>query len=86
MHGHEAMPTREVCEGGWAFRMPLLVDVVGHAEVVDLLASQFPDVNFIIPHLGSFGDDWRAHQQVIDQLVRYPNVYTDTSACDASTT
>ena len=80
LHGFEAMPTREVCEVARAFRMPLLADVVGHAEVVDLLASQFPDVNFIIPHLGSFSDDWRAHQQVIDQLVRYPNVYTDTSA------
>jgi predicted TIM-barrel fold metal-dependent hydrolase len=78
-HGFEAMPTRELCEAARAFRMPLLADVVGRAEVVDLLASQFPDVNFIIPHLGSFADDWRAHQRVIDQLVRYPNVYTDTS-------
>jgi uncharacterized protein len=79
-HGFEAMPTRELCEAARAFRMPLLVDVVGHAEVVDLLAEQFPDVNFIIPHLGSFADDWRAHQRVIDQLVRFPNVYADTSA------
>jgi uncharacterized protein len=78
-HGFEAMPTRELCEAARAFHMPLLADVVGRAEVVDLLASQFPDVNFIIPHLGSFADDWRAHQRVIDQLVRYPNVYTDTS-------
>jgi predicted TIM-barrel fold metal-dependent hydrolase len=78
-HGFEAMPTRELCEAARAFRMPLLADVVGRAEVVDLLASQFPDVNFIIPHLGSFADDWRAHQRVIDQLVRCPNVYTDTS-------
>lgn len=78
-HGFEAMPTRELCEAARAFRMPLLADVAGRAEVVDLLASQFPDVNFIIPHLGSFADDWRAHQRVIDQLVRYPNVYTDTS-------
>lgn len=78
-HGFEAMPTRELCEAARAFGMPLLADVVGRAEVVDLLASQFPDVNFIIPHLGSFADDWRAHQRVIDQLVRYPNVYTDTS-------
>jgi predicted TIM-barrel fold metal-dependent hydrolase len=78
-HGFEAMPTRELCEAARAFHMPLLADVVGRAEVVDLLAPQFPDVNFIIPHLGSFADDWRAHQRVIDQLVRYPNVYTDTS-------
>jgi predicted TIM-barrel fold metal-dependent hydrolase len=79
-HGFEAMPTRELCEAARAFRMPLLIDVVGRAEVVDMLAPQFPDVHFIIPHLGSFADDWRAHQRVIDQLVRYPNVYADTSA------
>jgi uncharacterized protein len=80
VHGFEAMPTRELCEAASAFRMPVLVDVVGRAEVVDLLAPQFPDVDFIIPHLGSFADDWRAHQQLIDQLVRYSNVYADTSA------
>jgi predicted TIM-barrel fold metal-dependent hydrolase len=78
-HGFEAMPTRELCEAARAFRMPLLTDVVGRAEVIDMLAPQFPDVNFIIPHLGSFADDWRAHQRVIDQLVRYPNVHADTS-------
>ena len=80
LHGFEAMPTREVCEAARAFRVPLLADVVGRAEVVDMLAPQYPDVAFIIPHLGSFADDWRAHQRVIDQLVRFPNVYTDTSA------
>jgi predicted TIM-barrel fold metal-dependent hydrolase len=79
LHGHDAMPTREVCEVARAFRLPVLADVVGQAFVVDMLAPQYPDVNFIIPHLGSFADDWRAHQQLIDQLVRYPNVYTDTS-------
>ncbi len=80
LHGYEAMPTREVCEAARAFGLPLLADVVGRAEVVDMLAPQYPDVVFIIPHLGSFADDWRAHQRVIDQLVRYPNVYADTSA------
>jgi len=44
-----------------------------------MMASQYPDVSFIIPHLGSFNDDWRAQQQVVDQLVRWPNVYADTS-------
>ncbi len=80
LHGYQAMPTREVCEVARAFSLPLLADVVGRAEVVDMLAPQYPDVTFIIPHLGSFADDWRAHQRVIDQLVRYPNVYADTSA------
>jgi predicted TIM-barrel fold metal-dependent hydrolase len=79
VHGHEAMPTREVCEAARGFHTPMIVDVAGRASVVEMLAPQFPDVNFVIPHLGSFADDWRAHQQVIDQLVRYPNIYADTS-------
>lgn len=79
IHGSEAMPTREVCETARILRIPILVDVVGKAHVVDMLASQYPQVNFIIPHLGSFSDDWRAQQQVVDQLVRYPNVYADSS-------
>jgi len=80
VHGFDAMPTREVCEAARAFRVPMLVDVVSRPEVVDMLAPQYPDVNFIIPHLGSFTDDWKAHQQVIYQIARYPNVYADTSA------
>jgi predicted TIM-barrel fold metal-dependent hydrolase len=79
VHGADALPTREVCEAARAFRMPILVDVLGKAHVVEMLAPQYPDVNFIVPHLGSFADDWRAQQQVVDQLVRYPNVYTDTA-------
>jgi uncharacterized protein len=79
VHGYDALPNREVCETVRALRIPLLVDVVGRAYLVELLAPQYPDVNFIIPHLGSFIDDWRAQQQVVDQLVRYPNVYADTA-------
>jgi uncharacterized protein len=79
IHGHDAMPTREVCDAARAFRLPMLVDVVGQASVVEMLAPEYPDVNFIVPHLGSFRDDWRAQQQVVDQLVRCPNVFADTS-------
>jgi predicted TIM-barrel fold metal-dependent hydrolase len=79
VHGRDAMPTREVCEVARAFRLPLLVDVIGQAHVVDMIASQYKDVNLIIPHLGSFSGDWRAHQQVVDQMTRYPNVFADTS-------
>src|SRR6266516_3579545 len=68
VHGYDAMPNREVCEAARAFRVPLLVDVVGKAEVIELLASQYPDVNFIIPHFGSFKDDWQAQQRLVDQL------------------
>ena len=73
------MPTREVCDAARAFRVPLLVDVAGQASVVEMVAPAYLDVNFIIPHVGSFSDDWRAQQQVVDQLVRFKNIYADTS-------
>jgi uncharacterized protein len=79
IHGHEAMPTREVCETAKTLHLPLLLDVASRPEVVDMLAPQYPDVNFIIAHLGSNTDDFRAHQQVVYQLSRYPNVFADTS-------
>lgn len=68
VHGVDAMPTREVCEAARAFHLPLLVAVIGRAYVVDLLAPEYPDLNFVIAHLGSFADDWRAQQRVVDQL------------------
>lgn len=79
VHRHDARITREVCEVARAFRLPVLYDVMGEVAVVELLAREYPDVRFVIPHLGSFADDWRAQQALIDHLVRHPNVYTDTS-------
>jgi predicted TIM-barrel fold metal-dependent hydrolase len=52
---------------------------MGAVSVCELLAEEYPDVNFIIPHLGSFADDWRAQVGLIDHLVRHPNIYTDTA-------
>ena len=79
VHRHDARITREICEVARAWRLPVLYDVMGEVPVVELLATEYPEVNFIIPHLGSFADDWRAQLALIDPLVRYPNVYTDTS-------
>jgi predicted TIM-barrel fold metal-dependent hydrolase len=79
VHGHDALPTRELCEVARKFRLPVLADITGHAHVIDMFAPEYPDVDFIIPHFGSFADDWRAQQQVVDKIVRYPNVYADTS-------
>ena len=78
-HRYDARLSREICDVARAFRLPVLYDVVGEISVVELLGEQYPDVNFIIPHLGSFSDDWRAQVGLIDQLVRFPNIYTDTS-------
>lgn len=46
---------------------------------MELVATGYPEVAFIIPHMGSFSDDWRAQHSLIDYLVRHPNIYTDTS-------
>jgi predicted TIM-barrel fold metal-dependent hydrolase len=80
VHGLEAPPTREVCEAARAFGLPVLIDVGNRPHQVEMFAPEYRDVNFIILHLGSFAGDWRAHQTVVDQLVRHPNVYADTSS------
>ncbi len=79
VHRYDAPITREICEVARAARLPILYDVMGAVAQVELLATEYPDVNFIIPHLGSFADDWRAQVALIDHLERHPNVYTDTS-------
>ena len=79
VHLHDGRITREVCEVARAFRLPVLYDVMGEVTVVGLLAEEYPDVCFIIPHLGSFADDWRPQQALIDYLARYANIYADTS-------
>ncbi|MCC5635167.1 amidohydrolase family protein [Nostoc sp. CHAB 5844] len=78
-HRMDGPASRELCEVAGIFQLPILYDPVGETDLIELLASEYPHVNFIIPHLGSFADDWRAHVRVIDQIARYPNVYTDTS-------
>jgi hypothetical protein len=79
IHRHDARITREACDAAKAFRLPVMYDVMGETSVVELLATEYKDVAFIIPHLGSFADDWRAQAALIDPLVRFPNIFTDTS-------
>jgi predicted TIM-barrel fold metal-dependent hydrolase len=79
VHRHDARITREVCEVARAFRLPVPYDVMGEVSTCELLATEYADVNFIIPHLGSFADDWRAQLGLIDHLARHPNIYTDTA-------
>jgi uncharacterized protein len=79
VHRHDARITREVCEAARSFSLPVLYDVTGEVSVCELLAEEYPGVSFIIPHLGSFADDWRAQLALIDHLARHPNIYTDTA-------
>lgn len=79
VHRHDARITREICDTARAYRLPVLYDVMGEVSVCELLATEYPDVAFIIPHLGSFADDWKAQQAFIDPLSRHANIFTDTS-------
>lgn len=79
VHRHDARITREICEAAQAFGIPVLYDVMGEVETVELLAGEYPDVDFVIPHLGSFADEWRAQVAMIGMLLRHANVHTDTS-------
>lgn len=78
-HRHDARLTREVCEVAAEFQLPVLYDVMGEISAVELLATEYPKVNFIIPHLGSFADDWKSQIHFLPMLERHPNVYTDSS-------
>lgn len=78
-HRHDGNITREICEAARSFSLPVIYDVMDELPVIELLSSEYPDVNFIIPHMGSFRDDWRTQTAIIDQTARHPNIHTDTS-------
>jgi uncharacterized protein len=79
LHRYDARISPEVCEVARAFSLPVLYDVMGEVSVCELLSTEYPDVNFVIPHLGSFADDWRAQVAFIDHLARHANIHTDTA-------
>jgi len=79
LHRHDAPISREICEAARRWSLPVLYDVTGDVSVCDLLAQEYPDVAFIIPHLGSFADDWKAQSALIPHLERHPNIFTDTA-------
>jgi hypothetical protein len=79
VHRHDARLSREVCETARALGLPVLYDPMGEIETVELAAAEYPEVVFIIPHLSSFADDWKAQRAFLDVLERRPNVHTDTS-------
>lgn len=78
-HRYDARISREICNTARHFRIPVLYDTMGEISTIDLIAAEYPDVNFIIPHLGSFADDWKAQLAFLSPLERYRNIYTDTS-------
>lgn len=79
VHRHDARINREVCDAARRFRLPVLYDLMGEVTTAELLAEEYPDLDFVIPHLGSFADDWSAQLTFCGLLAERPNVFTDTS-------
>lgn len=80
VHRYDARISREICEAAKKFHIPVLYDPMGELAPVELVAREYPQVNFIIPHLSSFADDWKSQTGFISILEKYPNIFTDTSA------
>lgn len=79
VHAHDGRITREVAEVARREGVPVLYDPRGDTASVEMVARSYPDVAWIVPHLSSFADDWKAQCAFVDQLCRLPNVFTDTS-------
>ncbi len=79
VHASDGRITREVAEVARRSGLLVLYDPVGDLASVELVAREYPDVAWVIPHLSSFADDWKAQVAFVDQLCRLPNVFTDTS-------
>jgi predicted TIM-barrel fold metal-dependent hydrolase len=79
VHWSDGRVTREIAETARARRLPVLYDPRGDTAIVETVARAYPDVAWIVPHLSSFGDDWKAQVAFVDQLARLPNLFTDTS-------
>jgi uncharacterized protein len=62
-----------------AYNLPVLYDIENELATVDWLAIHYPGVNFIIPHLGSFGESWRAQTALLERLESYPNIHVDSA-------
>jgi predicted TIM-barrel fold metal-dependent hydrolase len=78
-HRLDARISREICDTARRFGLPVLYDPMGEVTTAELLAEEYPDVDFVIPHLGSFADDWSAQHAFCGLLADRPNLYADTS-------
>jgi len=79
VHWKDGRVTREVAEVARSRCLPVLYDPGGDLATVEMAVRAYPDVAWVVPHLSSFGDEWKAQVAFVDQLTRHPNLHTDTS-------
>ncbi len=74
------LPTREVLDTVAELKIPVLYHPEKVANV-NMIAAEYPQVSFIVAHLGNFASrDWAEHLAAIDAAKRYSNVYLETSS------
>ena len=74
------LPSREVLDVVAELGVPILFHP-SRVSDFHMIASEYPQINFIMAHLGSFASqDWTEHLQAIEVARRYPNVYLETSS------
>ncbi|TQC47382.1 amidohydrolase [Rhodococcus sp. WS4] len=79
VHWSDGAITQEIAEVARRHRLPILYDPRGDISTVRKATEAYPDVAWIVPHLSSFADDWKAQTAFIDELTRTPNLFTDTA-------
>lgn len=79
VHWRDGPMSDEVARAARARALPVVHDPGGDVDQVGYFAARYPDVVWVVPHLSSFADDWRAQVRFVDLLTRRPNVLTDTS-------
>ncbi|MGI5216522.1 amidohydrolase family protein [Nocardia sp. CA-290969] len=79
VHWSDGVITSEIAEAARRHGVPVLYDPRGDIPVVRRMTCSYPDVAWIVPHLSSFADDWKAQAAFVDELSRTPNLFTDTS-------
>jgi predicted TIM-barrel fold metal-dependent hydrolase len=77
-------PTRELLDAAQELGIPVIYYPTGRWQELGAFyhmpATAYPNVNFILPHLGQYRSTrWPPHMEAIDLAKRYRNVYLDTS-------
>jgi len=79
-------PPRELLDTAAELNIPVvyypdLDEYPGPARAYYMIATAYPSVNFILPHLGAYRSwHWWAHYEAMDLVKRFPNMYVGTSS------
>jgi len=79
-------PTRELLDAAVELNIPVvyypdLNEYPGPARAYYMIATAYPSVTFILPHLGAYRSwQWWAHYEAMDLVKRFPNIYVGTSS------